>query len=305
MGSSSLSAHNSSRIRVLLIEDNPGYARLIEEMLKEPEGVEFELTQAGRLSEGLSSLDEKGADIVLLDLSLPDSTWPDTLLNVLAKAPDMPVVVLTGFDNPEMAVQAVQSGAQDYLIKGQIDANLLVRTIRYAIERQRMMRELQALSLTDDLTGLYNRRGFLTLADQQLKTAGRMRVGLLLLFIDMDGMKWINDTFGHHEGDRALSDATRVLRETFRESDIIARMGGDEFAVIAMEDSVESGEVILTRLQRNIDAFNAQKARPYELSLSVGLARYRPEKPCGIDELLGRADRLMYEQKHLRKKARV
>ncbi|HEX8950008.1 MAG TPA: diguanylate cyclase [Dissulfurispiraceae bacterium] len=305
MGNSSLSAHNSSHIRVLLIEDNPGYARLIEEMFKEAEGVEFALTRAGRLSEGLSSLDEKGADIILLDLSLPDSAWPDTLLNVLAKAPDVPVVVLTGFDNPEMAVQSVQSGAQDYLIKGQIDANLLVRTIRYAIERQRMKRELQALSLTDELTGIYNRRGFLTLADQQLKTAGRMKVGLLLLFIDMDDMKWINDTFGHHEGDRALSDATRVLRDTFRESDIISRMGGDEFAVIAMEDSVESGEVILSRLQKNIDAFNARKTRPYELSLSIGLARYRPEEPCGIDALLERADKKMYEQKHLRKRARV
>lgn len=295
---------NGRVIRVLLIEDSPGYARLIQETLKDAENVNFDLVHVGSLSDGLSHLNNKSTDVVLLDLNLPDSSWPGTLLDVLAKAPDVPVVVLTGFDNAEMAVKAVQSGAQDYLVKGQIDTNLLIRTIRYSIERQRMKMELRAMSLTDDLTGIYNRRGFMTLAQQQLKMANRMRVGLLLLFADLDGMKSINDTFGHLEGDRALADTAEVLKETFRESDVIARMGGDEFAVIALEESEFSDEVIISRLQENLAACNAGKNRPYALSLSIGITHYRPEDPCNIDELLEKADKLMYEQKRMKKQNR-
>ncbi len=292
---------NGRVIRVLLIEDSPGYARLIQETLKDAENVNFDLVHVGSLSDGLSHLNNKSTDVVLLDLNLPDSSWPGTLLDVLAKAPDVPVVVLTGFDNAEMAVKAVQSGAQDYLVKGQIDMNLLIRSIRYSIERQRMKMELRAMSLTDDLTGIYNRRGFMTLAQQQLKMANRMRVGLLLLFADLDGMKSINDTFGHLEGDRVLVDTAEVLKETFRESDVIARMGGDEFAVIALEESEFSDEVIISRLQKNLAARNAGKNRPYALSLSIGITHYRPEDPCNIDELLEKADKLMYEQKRMKK----
>ncbi len=295
---------NGRVIRVLLIEDSPGYARLIQETLKDAENVNFDLVHVGSLSDGLSHLNNKSTDVVLLDLNLPDSSWPGTLLDVLAKAPDVPVVVLTGFDNAEMAVKAVQSGAQDYLVKGQIDMNLLIRSIRYSIERQRMKMELRAMSLTDDLTGIYNRRGFMTLAQQQLKMANRMRVGLLLLFADLDGMKSINDTFGHLEGDRVLVDTAEVLKETFRESDVIARMGGDEFAVIALEESEFSDEVIISRLQKNLAARNAGKNRPYALSLSIGITHYRPEDPCNIDELLEKADKLMYEQKRMKKQNR-
>lgn len=292
-------------IRVLLVEDSPGYARLIQEMLRDADTVRFDLSYANCLADGIAFLNGGSPDVVLLDLSLPDSTWPGTLLDVLAKAPDVPVVVLTGFDDSEMAVQAVQSGAQDYLVKGHIDTNLLVRTIRYAIERQRMKMELRALSLTDDLTGVYNRRGFMTLAEQQLKMANRMRVRLLLLFVDLDGMKWINDTLGHHEGDRALVDTAEVLKETFRESDVIARIGGDEFAVIALEESECCDETVVVRLQENLGVSNEERGRPYRLSLSIGIAHYTPDKPCSIDELLERADKLMYEQKRTKKANRA
>jgi len=164
-------------------------------------------------------------------------------------------------------------------------------------ERRRVEEVLRTLLLVDDLTGLYNRRGFLTLSQQQLKTANRMKIRMALLFADFDYLKQINDTLGHPEGDRALIEIANVLKETFRESDIIARLGGDEFVVLAIESNGAPAEILTARLQENLEARNARGDRRYKLSLSVGTARYDPESPCSIDELLARADRLMYEQK--------
>jgi diguanylate cyclase (GGDEF)-like protein/PAS domain S-box-containing protein len=163
--------------------------------------------------------------------------------------------------------------------------------------RVRMEETLRALALMDDLTSLYNRRGFVTLGQQQLKAADRTKRRMVLLFADFDGLKQINDTFGHSEGDRALIETADVFRETFRESDIIARIGGDEFVVLAIETNGSPAEVLATRFQENLKARNAREDRHYKLSLSVGLARYDPEYPCSIDELLAQADRAMYEQK--------
>lgn len=153
------------------------------------------------------------------------------------------------------------------------------------------------LVLVDELTGLYNRRGFLTLGQQQLRMADRTRRRIFLLFVDFDDLKWINDTLGHHEGDLALIEAANVLKETFRESDIIARIAGDEFTVLGVETNGLPAETLVTRLQGNLEVRNARGDLRYTLALSVGIARYDPETPCSIEELLARADKLMYEQK--------
>jgi diguanylate cyclase (GGDEF)-like protein len=153
------------------------------------------------------------------------------------------------------------------------------------------------LAFLDELTGLYNRRGFLTLAEQQLKTADRAKREMLLLFADFDDLKHINDTLGHTQGDLALIEVADVLRDKFRESDIIARIGGDEFVVLATETGGSSADAITARLQENLKAINAREGRSYKLSLSMGIAHYDFEQPCSIDALLARADRAMYERK--------
>ena len=130
-------------IRILLIEDNAGDARLLQEMLNDTEGISFELAHVGRLSKGLEHLSDDGADVVLLDLSLPDSKGLDTFLKVDAHAPQVPIVVLSGLDDTEVAVQAVREGAQDYLVKGQTNCHLLSRAVPYAIERKRAEEEIR------------------------------------------------------------------------------------------------------------------------------------------------------------------
>jgi len=157
--------------------------------------------------------------------------------------------------------------------------------------------ELRELSLSDDLTGLSNRRGFMYLAKQQLKVSDRNRKGLVLVFADLDQMKRINDTFGHSEGDRALMDAAGILKNSFRVSDIISRIGGDEFVVLSVEAPEKSEELIMDRLQENLRVHNLEAARPYELSISFGITMYSPEEPCTLEELIERGDKLMYEQK--------
>jgi len=168
---------------------------------------------------------------------------------------------------------------------------------KYSKQLEEMVTKLRDQALVDELTGLYNRRGFMFLAQQQLKLANRNKTGILLLFSDFNNLKWINDTLGHHKGDLALIEIANILKETFREPDIIARIGGDEFGVLAIGSRRDSAEMLISRLQENLDSHNAKGKRRYKLSLSMGIARYDPECPCSIDELLGRADTLMYEQK--------
>jgi diguanylate cyclase (GGDEF)-like protein len=164
-------------------------------------------------------------------------------------------------------------------------------------ERNKAQEELRSLSLVDDLTGLLNRRGFLTVAQQTLTLAPRLEGPLLLMFADLDGMKAINDTLGHREGDRALVDTAKILRKTHRDSDIIARLGGDEFTVLAMGNSRRDTTVLAARLQDQVDAHNAMGHRPYRLSISVGIVPYDAESRQPLDELIALADTAMYENK--------
>ena len=166
--------------------------------------------------------------------------------------------------------------------------------------RKRQEAALRSLTLIDELTGLYNRRGFMMLAERHLRLAVRKKHGVFLLFCDVDGLKTINDTFGHREGDRALIDAGDLLRRTFRSADIIARLGGDEFTVFPLEASDESGDLLTRRLEENLRLHHAEHQRPYRLSMSVGIARYEPDSQWTMDRLLEEADRRLYQNKRER-----
>jgi len=165
-----------------------------------------------------------------------------------------------------------------------------------AVKQALLDRELRHLALTDELTCLYNRRGFFAAAAHQLKLAGRKAQSLLLLYCDVDNLKNINDSYGHQEGDLALIRTADALEQAFRDSDILARLGGDEFVVLAPEASNQTQEVLLPRLEKTLKKSNAGESR-YQLSLSVGVARFDPKRAVSLGELMAQADEAMYEQK--------
>jgi diguanylate cyclase (GGDEF)-like protein len=175
-------------------------------------------------------------------------------------------------------------------------ASLLIRAARCAVKQHMVREELRGLALTDDLTGLHNRRGFFALAGQQIKIARRNDRWALLFFADLDGLKQINDRFGHSEGDRAIVRVAQILRDTFRTSDIIARLAGDEFAILANEASADSEKDIWARLKEHLGAEGSCDPR-YPLSLSIGVARFDPRSAVTLEDLLEYADQAMYEAK--------
>jgi two-component system cell cycle response regulator len=286
-----------SSLTVLIVEDNPAYARLIQETLRHAGPQGFETETSSRLSEGLDRLTGGGIDVVLLDLGLPDARGTDGFARVCEQFPDLPVVVLTGLDDEDLAMEVVSRGAQDYLVKGQAENESLARVLRYAVERNRMQTQLRQLAIIDELTGIHNRRGFTTLAEQHLKLAARRRAPAAVVFLDLDGLKAINDTHGHVEGDQALIDTAFLLRLTLRESDVVARLGGDEFAALLVDCEPPTAEVVVERLQAAVRDHNARSDRPYALSLSIGVADLEPGADVSVEELIERADRAMYEHK--------
>ena len=170
-------------------------------------------------------------------------------------------------------------------------------------EKKDMIRQLKSLSLTDDLTKLHNRRGFLMATGALLELARRNKTKSSLLFMDLDNLKKINDTHGHRAGDLALFKLADILTRTFRQSDIIGRMGGDEFAVFSIDSSPEGMNAVLRRLDAHLEEFNAAGGCSFQLSISTGVSRFEPESPCDMDELILRADKQMYEQKRFKQQA--
>jgi len=182
-------------------------------------------------------------------------------------------------------------------------ANQELAKAKALLEKQ--AEELQALSLQDGLTGLYNRRGFMTLGEHQLKVASRNLTHLSLMFLDLDDLKYINDTFGHAMGDRAIIATAQILQATYRQSDIIARLGGDEFAVLHICNSENCCNILQERLEKNLQEYNSLPEHPFTLSLSIGFAYFNPEQPKDLEELLAQADAQMYEHKKARKEKQL
>ena len=176
---------------------------------------------------------------------------------------------------------------------------LLIKATHSVAVQSEILSRLRLVALTDEMTGLYNRRGFLVLGTQQLKVSRRSGQGLLLFFVDVDDLKTVNDVYGHTQGDVLLTRAAEVLSETFREADILARIGGDEFAVLAVEGTDRSCEAIAQRLESVLRERNAQKGSPL-LSLSLGVVRFDPQSPVPLGDLMTAADREMYRQKRTR-----
>ncbi|KAA0895421.1 putative bifunctional diguanylate cyclase/phosphodiesterase [Oryzomonas rubra] len=284
-------------IRVLLIEDNPADVRLLRECFSELSDVLFLVHDANCIASSIQLVSEKHFDVILLDLSLPDSIGLETLHRMHTQAPDIPIIVLTGMSDDALALTAMRHGAQDYLLKGQFDINLLSRAIRYTIERKRAEAEIKKLAYYDTLTGLPNRVLFSDRLKQAIVMAERDKKSLALLYLDLDQFKYVNDTLGHAYGDRLLKISADRIQGCLRSSDTVARIGGDEFVIILSllsggDDVPKVADKILEALRKPVQFEN----HTIHTSASIGIALY-PENGTTVDELLKNADISMYQAK--------
>lgn len=275
-------------MRILLIEDDRAYARLVEEALKEIPTVSFEVVHVDHLRNALARLREEIFGIVLLDLSLPDASGLETFRAIAAQAPETPVVILTGMADERLALQAIQEGAQDYLVKAAVGSDVLVRSIRYSIERHRLLARIRETSVRDAVTGLQNGAGFTVLAEQQLKLADRNHKELVLLLLRTAAQGAGGGAGG--EGDAAVRRLAEVLQDTFRRSDVLGRIEPDLFAVLAIDAPLSSMQAVLPRLRRNLAALHGELSPTSPLVTNVGLARYDPAAPSEQDVLFRAAE---------------
>ncbi len=288
---------NNDIIRILLVEDNPADARLIKEYFGELRETPFLVSEAECIASAVDHVAERHFDVILLDLSLPDSQGMETIHRMHVHAPGIPLVVLTGLDDDELALSAMRHGAQDYLVKGTFDIQLLVRAIRYTIERRRSEAEIKKLAYYDILTGLPNRVLFTDRLKQAIVMAERDRRDTALLFLDLDRFKNVNDSIGHAYGDRLLKITADRIQHCLRSSDTVARIGGDEFVVIlplisGADDVSKVASKILESLNKPV------RLEEHEIysSASIGISVF-PDDGSTVDDLLKNADIALYQAK--------
>ena len=291
-------------VRVLLVEDDEDDYVLTRDLLAEGFGARVTVEWASSRTAGLERLTEGQFDVALLDYNLGSETGIDLLREARARGCRTPVIMLTGQDDRATDLNAMHAGAADYLVKGRVTGDMLERAIRYARERHRLLEEISALSLEDELTGLHNRRAFMTMADQRLQLLERTGALCLLIFADVDNLKAANDTMGHEAGDRLLVDAARVLQAAFRRTDLVARMGGDEFVVLADGATEQDVQHVLAKVQHQIDVrnANAEPGAPM-LSISAGALCFSAGPAVRLQDLIAEADSRMLACKNTRRRA--
>jgi diguanylate cyclase (GGDEF)-like protein len=299
------------QIRVLLVEDNPGDARLIREMLSGPAyfGITYQLSQAETLNMAIQVCQNNRIAIILLDLNLPDSTGLQTLEDLNVLFPQIPIIILTGLNDEELTMQSVQHGAQDYITKEECTPQLLTRVIYYAMERKRIEAKLKYFATHDFLTGLPNRALFYDRLNLATKRTLRRNTGGLnwkaaIIIMDLDNFKQINDTLGHESGDKVLRELAPRLRASLRQSDTVARLGGDEFAFVleGIQDQADALFVAQKILKSLNEPAILDESNP-PLGASIGVSFF-PDDAQDLELLLRYADKAMYaakgHQQHVR-----
>ncbi len=287
-----------SALHVLLVEDSPLDAALVSEQLRAAAGENpLRLTRAETVREAGVLLRKEEIDCVLLDLTLPDASGLEALGQLHFVAPDVPIVVFSGVDGEELAVRAVAEGAQDYLVKGQAGGPLVLRALRYAVERKQTELQLAELALTDALTGLPNRIRLMDRVAHALDRTTRTRAIVALLFLDLDRFKIVNDSLGHAAGDRLLYAVAERLRRAVRPGDTIARFGGDEFVVLCEDlNGPGEAEIVVGRIHAALETPVSLEGHEIVPSASIGVAVSRTPDDSP-DRLLRDADAAMYRAK--------
>lgn len=285
-------------IEILLIESNHLDAERIKEMLTGSLTVPFTLEHLDQFTTSLEYLAGKKPDIILLDLFLSDSQGIDTFSDLHSHSPGIPVIVIITKNTDEAyGVKAHQLGALNYILLDDTNSALFNRAILCAVEQYRISQELRALSLIDGQTGLYNQNAFYVLGQHYLRLAERTRRGLIHFIIQCSNLNWIRQNIGAQEEKKAVTVTACAIKETFRRSDILARIRHNTFAVIALESKRSSADTIVQRLLSSIRAYNNKTHAAYTLSIEYGSAYYDAQGPHSIADLMSRACKDMYSKR--------
>lgn len=298
-------------VKILSVEDNPGDMRLLQEALKDAQSIQCEWVSVANLAEAIQIISSVRFDVILLDLSLPDSSGLDTLIKIKPHAGGVPIVIMSGLDNEKVALEALDKGAQDYLVKGQVDGNTLARTLRYAIQRkqtQEALRESQERyeqqliynAFHDSLTGLPSRLLLINRLTQSIERLNRIpHYCFAVLFLDLDRFKIINDGLGHVLGDKLLIEVSRRLLRGIREVDTVtlARVGGDEFIILTdyIKGAVDAVR-IADRIKMNLkDSFTIEGYEVFtRASIGIAVSSSEYKNP---EDMIRDADTAMYRAK--------
>lgn len=321
------------QIKTLLVEDNEGDAFLLKKQLTYSKETHFDLTHVDRLSIAVKLLQRELFDVILLDLSLPDSNGLETFLSLKTIAPHLPIVLLTGLNDESLALKAVREGAQDYLIKGQATTEVLIRSVNYAIERMHHLekihqsevrlqqinqqlaqqvknhtselefrnQELKKLFLhatTDKVTGIANRYRLEDFLQREWGNAIRNQISVSVIMIDIDRFKQYNDTYGHQAGDRCLRQVAQTINNTVRRpKDLAARYGGEEFIVVLSDVSPDGAITVAENIRSQVKALaiphTTTEVNDY-VTVSLGVSHTIPTINSQVEGLILAADKALY-----------
>lgn len=294
-------------LQILLVEDNPGDVRIIKELFKDIKSMKVELIHVSTLAEAQEKISKIELDLVLLDLSLPDGYKLEGVKRICTMYPNIPVIVLTGLKDDQISIDAIKIGAQDYMVKDQIDEYILAKAIRYAIERKKMDLKFQHLASHDFLTNLPNRNCLMEQVDLSIERTNRRieedeNAKVVFILFDLNGFKNINDTYGHLIGDLLLIQVAERLKNSIRMIDTVARLGGDEFGVLFEINHGELNTIFTIKEKINTIFSEPFKVNDIEIEIttSMGLSIY-PDDGRTFEELYITADNDMYKTKNKKK----
>lgn len=298
---------SSHKLNFLLIDPKRDEAFIYQKLLNEGPFLHYQthFTHAQTLSQALAIIQKKAFHLIITNIYLDDAEGMEIINQLQTEAPHTPIVILSEKIDEKLALDAIAKGVQDFILKSELTPTLFSRIIGFAIERHYYQEVIRDLSFKDELTGVFNRRGFVTLAEQQIELSKRIKRGFYLFLFDLDFLKHINDTFGHSSGDKALKETSECLKKSFRSSDIIARIGGDEFAVLAINVPQEHELFLISNIEKTFHEFNKHSYLKFNLSISCGYVYFDPTSDLKLDTLIEKADKALYEMKKERHTARI
>lgn len=290
-------------VSILAIEDRDEDFGEIQQILHKHD--QLQLNRVKSIQEAFDLLEKGRFDLIFLDYLLPDGTGLEFLEKVNSQGLETPVVVITGQGDELIASRIIQAGAYDYLPKAKASDKALLRIISNALEKASLKREMRRaqkklaeMSMRDELTGLFNRRYFAEALDREVSGAERYGHGLALCIIDLDHFKLVNDTHGHLCGDRVLKDFGRLLDESIRKYDVGCRYGGEEFAIILPDTSLERAVSLCERFRKRVKEFEFTfDDQTLHITASVGVAARYPDGDTSGEKLLELADKALYQAK--------